>query len=441
MAWMRARRRRGRAAGRLAPLLAVLAVAAPPAPARGEEGPTPQPPRPSAGPQIHERLLKLVRWYLAEESPSRREDFLEAIETLVGDDLGPLLGLLRAGRHRTLDAAPRLRTDDEPPAFDGEEVELRRVASSAGHLAVLEPPDPYDPQKTYPLILDLGFSTRLPLPHDAFRVHLDPRRYAGTAQGVESLVLSLQRYLLGRFPIDPERVFLHGDLLRQLDAVRLAWYVALHNPDRFAGVLAGRKGWKGGVRLAPNGAHLVALAIAGRNQDPVLAQLVAALKRHNEAHRLLHRPRNKGDTDLLPDIRHWWSYARRKSTPARISLVIDRPEPMRAFWLRAHPKVRSVHRAKVAGRTARRMRIPATIEAEVVQKDLIVVKTHRIVAFDLYVDPRLIDVEAVRVSIDGSKVPQARAVFPNVADLLEDFAERRDPALLSVCKLTFTVGG
>ena len=38
------------------------------------------------------------------------------------------------------------------------------------------------------------------------------------------------------YPIDPARVTLQGEK----GTARLAWYIALHNPDRFAGVLGAR---------------------------------------------------------------------------------------------------------------------------------------------------------------------------------------------------------
>ncbi len=381
---------------------------------------------------IEQRLSKLLRWYLGEESPARREDYLEAIELLTGGKTEPVVRALRAGRHRPRIGRPALSTRLQEPVFDQKDVRLQDVSQSAGHLAQLLPPDDYDPEKTYPLTIDLGSSARRHRDPGAFSLHVNQRRYPRTAQGTESLVLSLQRHMLGTYPIDPARVTLQGEKA----TARLAWYIALHNPDRFGGVLAAFEPWKGAVPLASNATTFYALGIDKREPSTAMKQLMSALRKHNELHRLLERNDESG---LLSDIRHWRSYAKREDAPRKLTLVLDRPEPMRAFWLRAHPAGLSKYRAKVGTRTALAMRKPGKIEAEILEGNLVVVRCERVVAFDLYIDPRLIDVDKpVRVAINGP-YPQAQAVFPNVADLLEDFVERRDTRLLYVCKLTFGV--
>ena len=63
----------------------------------------------------------------------------------------------------------------------------------------------------------------------------------------------------------------------------------------------------------------------------------------------------------------------------------------------------------------------------------------RVTAFDIYVDPALFDPSRpLRVSINGS-VPESKLIYPEIADLLEDYRARRDTGLLYVDKLTFAV--
>ena len=385
--------------------------------------------------EIEQRLNKLLRWYLAEESPVRREDYLEAIELLTRGKTEPVVRALQGGRHRVPVGRPALSTRLPEPIFDQEDVRLQDVSQSAGNLAQLLPPDDYDPKKTYALTIDLGSTAREHRDPGAFSLHVNHRRYPRTAQGTESLVLSLQRHMLATYPIDPARVTLQGEK----GTARLAWYIALHNPDRYGGVMAAFDTWRGAVPLAANATTFYALGIDKREPSAAMKELMKALRKHNEMHRLLDR-NEKSRSQILADIRHWRSYAERKEAPPRkLTLVLDRPDPMRAYWLRAHPSGRSKYRAKVGSRTALAMRKHGKIEAEIFEGNLVVVTCEGVVAFDLFVDPRLIDVDKpVRVAINGP-YPQAQAVFPNVADLLEDFAERRDSGLLYVCKLTFAV--
>ena len=184
------------------------------------------------------RLGTLIRWYLNEEGPARREDFLEAIERLTGGDPRPVADAIRKGLHFEHSARPVLRTGGKHPQFSLDRYRVEPVASCAGDFAALHVPENYDPARAYPLLLELGRSD-IPRPDGAIVVRIQPSRHAQArtaAWAGEALVLSLLAHLVDVVHVEPRRVFLRADK----PLAKLAWYIALHNPDRFAGVLGAR---------------------------------------------------------------------------------------------------------------------------------------------------------------------------------------------------------
>lgn len=376
-----------------------------------------------------DRLGTLVRWYLDERVPSRRWDFLDAIERVAGGDPEVVARAIREGAHLDRPRTPRLRAEAPPPELDGRRVELFPAAACAGHFASLDLPDGYDPGRPWPLLLDLQTTVPAPAGLLVARVKSAPAFFPQGAQAAESYLLSLLAHLYEVANVDPARVYLQGEG----KTATLAWYVALHNPDRFAGVITAHGAWEDPFELAPNGRTFSLLAV-----EPPRA-LFEALLAANPAHARLARPANS--QELLPAFASWLERTVRAPAPPKISLALARPDPIRCFWLRASPAVRSEQTLQLADWTHRAMRRLATIEATVGAANLVTVQARNVAAFDLFVDPKLLDPKKpVRVSINGA-VPEARWPQPSVADLLEDFRERRDPALLYACKLTFAVPG
>jgi len=125
-------------------------------------------------------------------------------------------------------------------------------------------------------------------------------------------------------------------------------------------------------------------------------------------------------------------------------LVCVRPHALRAHWVRVVPKQRS-RREKVIGRTwtIRELSNPerraARLSVRIDDKapNLVHVKAENVVGFQIFIDPALFDPDkALRVSINGG-TPVARLIDPDIADLLDDYRERRDPKLLYYDRLSF----
>ena len=403
-------------------LLAVLAFALPAA-ADGES-----------------RLGSLIRWYLREESPARRQDLLEAIEKLAGGDPRPVAEAIRNGEHFEHGDRPALRKGGKPPVFDLRRPRTAPMEECAGDLAELVLPEGYSPSRAHPLLIELA-PLGLPVPEGTvlLRVRLHAHPQAGeSAEVAELLVMSLLSHVVELVHVDPRRVFL---VAGERDEAALAWCIALHNPDRFAGVLAGPGGWKEGMPLACNAALFSGLAIVSHKGDRSHEAFLDELQRWNARHRRLEATGDPAQNRLLlaPAIDRWRQECVRPAAPSRIRIADDRGMPVRAYWLRLAPRVPSLKHEPVGRAWAQRVLAQdATLEAEFSAKDRIDVKAERVAAFDLYLDPALLEPgSVVRVSVNG-QVPEARVFRGDIGALLDDYRERRDADLLYFARLTFT---
>ncbi|MCK6459015.1 MAG: hypothetical protein L6Q95_03885 [Planctomycetes bacterium] len=385
-------------------------------------------------------LGSLIRWYLREESPVRRQDLLETIERLADGDCKVVAEAIRKGEHFERPERPALKKGGKPPAFDPKRPRLQPVEECAGDYADLVLPEGYTPSRAHPLILELA-PLGLPPPEGTLllriRVGAHPQAKA-SAEAADLLVMSLLAHAFEVVNVDPDRVFLFAG---EREEAALAWCIALHNPDRFAGVLAGPGGWREGLPLAPNAALFAGLGIVSHKGDRAADGFLAELRKFNAAHVRLESTGDPGQNAALlgPEIARWWGRAVRPPAPRRIRLVDDRGMPLRAYWLRLAPRVPSLKQDEV-GRTWKQSVLAqdAVLEAEIASKDLVIVHAERVAAFDLCIDPALFDPGGVvRVSVNG-QVPEARVVRGDIGALLEDYRERRDPAVVAWGKLTFT---
>jgi len=394
-----------------------------------------------AGAEGESRLGNLIRWYLREESPARRQDLLEAIERMAKGDPAPVAAAIRNREHCSFPDRPVLATGGEAPEFDLRRPRVVPVDGCAGDFAELVLPDGYTPARAYPLIVELA-SLGLPVPPDnvLLRVHAEAYPKARvSAEAEDLLVQSLLAHVVQIVHVDPTRVFIYGG---GRASAAMAWYLALHDPDRFAGVLAGPGAWKDGAALAPNGMLFSGIGIVSHRGDRLHDAFLRELERYNAAHIRLE---SLGDRDanlraLGPAIDTWREHTVRLPAPRRIRLVNDRAMPMRAYWLRMAPRVPSRRQEPVTSTQKQWVLAQnATLDAQILDPNLVQVTAERVAAFDLYIDPALLDTGGVlRVAINGA-VPEARVVRGDIGALLDDYRERRDPDLLYWARLTFTV--
>ena len=386
-----------------------------------------------------ERLGTLIRWWLEETDISKKRDFLESIERLAKNDPRVVEAAIRSGAHRRYDKNPKLLSGGALPRFGDRTVKIQRLAESAGRIASLVLPTRYDPANAYPLIIDLG-TQKFPIKREAvlLRLKLTVEQYPESVIKTEAVVLSLLVHLFDVVHVDPSRVYLQAEQ----DLAQIAWYIALHNPDRFAGVLGALSVWDEGRALARNSSTFRGLAIAPFKNPRPVESFIKTLSRANPNHSLIKRVGTTPEKDalLLADIYAWYDETRRDPAPKEISLVLDRPGRIRSFWLSAAPHVPS-HKSDRIGRRWTRNSITskATITARILEGNLIEVETQRIAGFSIYVDPKLLDPDRpIRVRINRSRFPESTAAFLYVEDLLDDYREHRDPELLYACRCNFT---
>ncbi|MHC4953325.1 MAG: hypothetical protein ACYTGZ_05495 [Planctomycetota bacterium] len=395
------------------------------------------------------RLGALLGAYLREnQSVSRREELLEEIRRVTDDDVTKVADAIRRGEHQRYAARPVLRADGEPPVFKGRSYRCDRcaetIARSAGRYASLVLPPDYDPGRRYPLLMDIGANARPPTP-DAVTLVVNPQLHpqaAKEAVALERLVIGLVAHACELVSVDPDRVFLRGDRAYS----ELVWYIGFQNPDRFAGLYCGPNFWGYAALQAPHVRHFGVLTTHKRGGDPGMEAARREFLRYSRDFRMGEHP-TKGSPGVakLKAVRDAWQQAtKRLRSVRRLELVCLRPYPMRCQWLRLVPKTRSRRESTIAKKWSHRLlpqpghrsaRIKARFDDK--ERNLLHVTTENLVAFQIYVDPRLFDIDrAVRVKINGA-TPVARLIDPDIGELLDDYRERRDSQLLYVDRLSF----
>ncbi|MHC4957433.1 MAG: hypothetical protein ACYTGN_03585 [Planctomycetota bacterium] len=396
-----------------------------------------------AGPAVcgETRLGNLIRFYLAEKRPARQFELVEKIRELTKGDVQAVMRSIENGEHCVFDKAPGFASGGAVPVFSLDRPRLVDVSRCAADFAELALPDGYDPAILYPLVIDLGL-TRLPVPKDAVfvRVHWQRHPQAGEALATEGLVLSLLAHTIATCRIDADRVVLRANGKR---TAPMAWYIALHNPDRFAGLLPADGFWTGAERLEWNADYFHILAVDRRTGDPWAQRFFG--KKGNPIHRLLPAPRSAAadHRTLLPPIEKWQTAVRRSPPPRRMAFKAGRPTATRCNWIRIAPRRRTIRKGKVGGTFAgRSLQFPGALTCRFDQKDrnLLHVQTYRVTAFRVYVDPRFFDPGTLRVKINGG-VPIANLIDHNldVEKVLLDYRERRDPKRLYAASFNFSV--
>ena len=352
---------------------------------------------PGGGKPSESRLGNLVRWWLHEQSAVRREALLESMNRATGNDVMKVAAAIRDGEHQRFPKEPAFGSGARLVPFRDQGPMIVPMAGAADDVADLILPAGYDPGVAHPLVLELG-STNLLVPKGAVlvRIWTGSDRRVREAWHVEALVLSVLARVGEIVNIDTDRVFLRGERDDAFqDYAQLAWFVALHNPDRFAGLLAMQGVWREGIVLAPNAAYFDAIGIESRFGDPYYRRFMKELEKFRNGHRFLSAPRDQGlDAYLLKPIRTWWKQGMRERDVRSIHLVADRVRPVRAFWLGMQPKDLG-ESERTIGRVLKYKALhqPAWIRAVLVDSSTnsVTVQADGVNAFDLHISPEMFD--------------------------------------------------
>ncbi len=389
-------------------------------------------------------LGTLIRWYLDDTSVNRREDFLLQIEKLTNAHRDPtgaakkVMAAIRRGDHYRHDREPRFGTKGPVPRFSMLRPRIVSLDGVAGRYATLRLPGDYDPQRRYPLVVDIG-PFAMPPAADAVHVVLNLRAHKQAydyAWAAEALTMSVIAYAFDKVSLDPDRVVLRADGSR----AALGWYVVLHNPDRFAGYVLARGLWRQGMPLARN-AHLhQGLMIGPRKANPFVEPFYRALRAAGRGHMIVRAPSSgRRDGQLVPHIKQWRRRAVRQPHAKTIYLAATRNTRIRSRWLSMAPRARSLRVEKIQPRWQyRAMQRPGTIKATIGKDNLVEIEYKKLAGFHLYLSPDVFDPEKpLRIRINKQKVPTSTYFHFELQDLLDDYRERRDPGLLYARRIDF----
>jgi len=310
--------------------------------------------------------------------------------------------------------------------------ELRRGNfARAGLEFAYRVPKDYDPKRAaYPLLLVLPDVGEPPAQH--LRTHwihgellerailVSPTMPADAASWDEvavngrpaglSHVLTVLDHALETFAVDFERVYVVG----RGRSVATAMAAGHHAPQRFAGVV-GRAG--DAAELAPdNFTNLPTLFAQGGEHAAAFQKGLKALG--NEGCQL----------ETQDDEAAVWAWIQkhpRATHPKDVNLVVGKPWPTRAYWLRVAPSSPEASALATLDRAANTIRV----------------STHGVSRVTLYLDDALVDLEApVRVLVND--VEQKGVLPRSLASALELLRDgTSDPACMYVVEASFDASG
>jgi hypothetical protein len=390
------------------------------------------------------RLGALLRAYLAEHTKiSRQEELLSEIRRITKDDPAVVAAAIRKGEHFRWPEKPAFRVDGIPPVFEGRTFRCDlcavAIARSAGQYARLILPPRYDRTKRYPLLIDIGELPRV-RETEAVIVWIRPSRHPqarNQAVAVERLVLGLIAHTMDLVPIDPDRVFLRGSGTFG----QLVTAIGFANPGRFAGIFIGEQFWSAALAQAVHARYFSLFLVAPKNARARFETMHREFARFTRAHILEPWPANEKASALLRARRAGWQRIEKRTAPrAQVELAAIRPEALRCHWIRMVPKSRS-RREVMLGKTWKQDILPrsrtATLNArlDVQKSNYVQVKSKNVLAFQIYVDPLIFNVDLpLRVSVNG-RAPTAHLITPDIGEMLDDYRERGDPGRLCVDRI------
>jgi hypothetical protein len=335
-------------------------------------------------------------------------------------DLGRALWLAR------VNAAPKVRGGKVIS-----ETYREGAFASEGLEYVYRVPRDYDPSsRSYPLILAIGDQDETPAEHlrdswssrpvreGAIVVALgmpteveewDQVMFGGKPGGL-SHVLSGLRIALGRFAVDPNRVFVAG----RGKGVVAAMTAGDTAPHRFAGVI-GRAG--DAAEMQPdNFGNLPVYLAGGGARATAFAEAAQKLGLENCT-------LDPAGTEL--DLWTWMGEHPRDAVPGRVSLVVGTPFPIHSSWLRVSPSGKAPRATVRLDRGAGTVRIEAT----------------EITRVTVYLNDRLLDLDRpVKVIANGveGEVQLTRSL-PITLDRIVDGTS--DPGIIYTTELVVDLGG
>lgn len=315
-------------------------------------------------------------------------------------------------------------------------------------------PAGYDGKQPLPVLLNLGLGRfEGPPPAGLLAVELNPlipsslslgeaplSMTAGTAG--QSVILSVIADLERHVNVDRDRVFL-GGYSRFGNAT---WYLGLHRPDLFAGIVPASGYYAVEDALLENLLPVPVLALAGddrfhRAANEYTVKTAKKLERKGHSDVTLVESEGKAVAqEVVPRICEWIGERRRDPRPAEVSFTLFDPRDAGAFWVRIDEveKTGGTRTVVIQGGDERFEvhRRPASVTATNLGENRVRLRVRNVAALRLLLSPETFDLTApVTVEIGGRT--RKLDPEPSIETLVRNFRRDRDrrrlyPAVLSV---------
>ncbi len=336
---------------------------------------------------------------------------------------------------------------------------LVKVRDQDASFALYVPPS-YSPDRAYPLIVCLhgaGFSGEAYL--DRWVPRLEDRYIlacptismgAWWARFGEELVLEVLRVVQEEYHVDPDRIFLTGMSNGGIGT----WIIGMHYADRFAGLAPMASGIDDVLfPFVKNLANTPVYVIHGAEDQVMPVRLSRDLVKEMESLGVSHVYREHTWThphagghffprQELPELIAWFDRQRRTTLPRTISMVRDATHLTPFSWARIDmtDQIAAFTENLIDSRDEFITgRMYATLHAEIVAPNNIVVNTHRVRCYTLWLNRDLVEFSQPIVVTTNGMTSFEGMVEPSLETLLKEARHRADTHLLFPTKLTIDV--
>lgn len=394
-----------------------------------------------------------------EDLPSLVMRYLDAQDS---DEADRLLNAIRADPTASIETLSRIlqaeRAYQSQPVgtIPDEQVDLRGQAYSLS----LFIPQTYQPTKRYGLVVCLhgfGFTGEEYLERWRTRLGDDyllacPTYPSGAwfTRRAEELVLASIQRVRHRYSIDSDRIFLTGMSNGGIGA----WLIGMHHAPLFAGVAPMASGLDGVLMpFLANLSNTPVYMIHGAKDQVMPVDLSRSLdheltrlgyphvyREHQREHPMAgghYFPKEE-----LPDLVAWFTRQRRELLPTSLTVVRDGSHFQTFNWLRidSTDPIAAFSDDLVDKRDDRiKHRVYAKLDASIVGRNRIEVKTVHVQRYTLFLNEQLIDFSTPLTVVTNGGLSFEGIVTPSVEILLRQARLRHDSGRLFPVQLTIAV--
>ena len=321
-------------------------------------------------------------------------------------------------------------------------------------------PQGYDPSISYALILCLhgaGFNG------DSYLDRWVPRLTEGyilvcptismgawwTREG-EELVMATFHRVMSQYHIDPDRVFLTGMSNGGIGA----WIIGMHHAALFAGIAPMASGIDKVLYPFLDNLKQSSVYIIHGRQDQIMPvwlsrDLVNEMNARNityvyREHTLSH-PHAGGHffpREELPGLVEWFDQQRRNPVPRQVTVIREATHLESFYWVRidATDRIAAFSENLIDSQDEYITDgIFAKLQVEITEPNHLVVRTHRVRRFSLFLNDDLVDLALPVTVTTNGQISYQQKVHPSINTLLQQARVRKDPKALFPIQIVIDV--